>query len=159
PGRRCHGLLQHAYREMPRPFRKWPRNYAIGDNYRWHRSQLHRARDRRRAFYNVAGAPMPPLTSVDSQGQGIASQIENPNPHSAQAAGANTNWYTEDGYRGGSYVNCAGVSQPGVQVILNYLAARSVKHNCATDHYYLVNNYNLAYSANGNPVDLTAHPF
>jgi len=145
-------------------FQQMARNYAIGDNY--HQAIMGGTGANfialvtgDAAFYNVAGAPMPPLTSVDSQGQGIASQIENPNPQSAQVAGTNTNWYTEDGYRGGSYVNCADATQPGVQVIRNYLAAQNVKHNCAQDHYYLVNNYNLGYSANGTPVDLSAHPF
>lgn len=49
-----------------------------------------------------------------SNGSGTAetppsAEIENPNPQS----GTN-NWYTQDGYSGGSYSNCSDSSQPGV---------------------------------------------
>jgi hypothetical protein len=54
-----------------------------------------------------------PPTSFMNQGT-QTSQVENPNP---QPAGSNTNWYTEDGYRGGSYVNCSDTTQPGVTPI------------------------------------------
>ena len=57
---------------------------------------------------------------------GIVDEVENPNP----AAGTN-NWYTEDGYGGGSYgspsygggsyTNCSDTTQPGVAPIVNYL--------------------------------------
>jgi hypothetical protein len=43
-------------------------------------------------------------------------QIENPDP----VSGLN-NWYTEDGYAGGSSVNCGDRQQPGVSAIQNYL--------------------------------------
>jgi phospholipase C len=78
--------------------------------------------------------------------------VENPNP---QSAGANTNWYTEDGYRGGSYVNCADPSQSGGKPIVDYLTTLKVKPNCAPNTFYLVNNYNLGYKADGtlaNPI-------
>jgi len=73
-------------------------------------------------------------------------QIENPNPQ----AGTN-NYYTQDGYSGGSYVACADASQPGVGPILDYLGALSAKPkaNCEAGHYYLVNNYNPGYFGNG----------
>src|SRR6202011_5498304 len=58
------------------------------------------------------------------------SQVENPNP---QSAGANTNWYTEDGYRGGSYVNCSDPTQPGVTPITDVLKKLNVKANCAAN--------------------------
>ena len=97
------------------------------------------------AFYNVNGVPATPPTNFLWQGV-TTSQVENPNP---QPAGSNTNWYTEDGYRGGSYVNCSDPTQPGVTPIINVLKNLSVKPNCAASTYYLVNNYNLAYLPDG----------
>jgi phospholipase C len=75
-----------------------------------------------------------------------ANQIENPNPQ----PGTN-NYYTQDGYNGGSYVACADTSQPGVGPLIDYLAALSYKPkpNCEPGHYYLVNNYTPGYLGNG----------
>lgn len=124
--------------------------YAIGDNY--HQAIMGGTganflaiATADAAFYNVGGVPMPPPTSFMYQGV-TTSQVENPNP---QPAGANTNWYTEDGYRGGSYVKCSDSTQPGVAPILAYLKTLSVKPNCASNTHYLVNNYNLGYRADG----------
>jgi phospholipase C len=88
-----------------------------------------------------------------------AAQIENPNP----IAGTN-NWYTEDGYgdaktgNGGSYVNCADDSQPGVKPIKTYLRGLPYKvfkdGDCAANSYYLVNNYNPGYLGDGTPAPL-----
>lgn len=83
-------------------------------------------------------------------------EVENPNP----APGTN-NWYTEDGYGGGSYgsasfgggsyVNCSDMTQPGVSQIVNYLQSLShpIKPNCDAGHYYLLNNYNPGYFGDG----------
>jgi phospholipase C len=73
-------------------------------------------------------------------------QIENPNPQ----PGTN-NFYTEDGYGGGSYVACADRGAPGVAPILDYLAALPYKpkSNCEPGHFYLVNNYAPGYLGNG----------
>ena len=77
-------------------------------------------------------------------------QIENPNP----VSGTN-NWYTQDGYAGGSYVNCADQSQPGVAPIMNYLDSLNYKPfrsgDCAANAYYLVNNYNPGFNGLGVP--------
>jgi phospholipase C len=84
-----------------------------------------------------------------------SNQIENPDP-----VPATNNWYKNDGYGGavafaGSYVNCAdkvlGSYMPGVGSIRTYLAALSYHPdpNCAPGHYYLVNNYNPAFNADG----------
>lgn len=86
-----------------------------------------------------------------SDGQGHpavppSNQIENPNPQ------PNTNnFYTQDGYSGGSYVECADNTQPGVAPIVNYLRSldRPVRPNCQQNRYYIVNNYNPGYLANG----------
>ena len=87
---------------------------------------------------------------------GVVNEIENPNP----AAGTN-NWYTEDGYGGGSfgassfgggsYSACADIAQPGVQPVVTYLASlpRSISPRCEPRHYYLLNNYNPGYFGNG----------
>ena len=73
-------------------------------------------------------------------------QIENPNPQ----PGTN-NFYDQDGYSGGSYSNCADVSQPGVPAVVNYLESLStpISPRCKTGAYYLLNNYNPGYIGNG----------
>lgn len=75
-----------------------------------------------------------------------ANQIENPDP----APGTN-NWYTQDGYSGGTYSACADASQPGVRALRDYLAAldRPVDPNCEDGHYYLLNNYAPGYFGDG----------
>jgi phospholipase C len=73
-------------------------------------------------------------------------QVENPDPQ----AGTN-NWYDQDGYGGGSYSNCADLSQPGVPAVVNYLQSlpRPIRANCAPHAYYLLNNYNPGYNGDG----------
>ncbi len=103
-------------------------------------------------------------------GPGTIDEIENPNP-----APSTNNWYSQDGYGedynagypmsewdktqpnglpiiygGGSYSDCSDPSQPGVQSILNYLAALHINPRCESGHYYLLNNYNPGYFGNGN---------
>jgi acid phosphatase len=93
------------------------------------------------SFYTEQGKPaLPP-----------AKQIENPD------AQPNTNnWYVEDGYRGGTYVKCADMQQPGVAGIrdlLNRLPYRAFNEgNCAVDTYYMVNNMDPAFSPLGEPL-------
>jgi hypothetical protein len=70
----------------------------------------------------------------------FSNQIENPDP----VAGTN-NYYTQDGYSGGSYVNCSDSTAPGVASVTAELTretGRSIT-NCARNHYYLLNNYNM----------------
>jgi len=68
-----------------------------------------------------------------------SNQIENPN-----AAPGTNNYYKQDGYGGGSYVNCADPKQPGVNTINLELHRQGVVNNkCQPGHYYLVNNYNM----------------
>jgi phospholipase C len=75
-----------------------------------------------------------------------SNQIENPDPQ----AGTN-NWYDQDGYSGGSYTNCADLSQPGVPAVVNYLQSlpTPINPNCAKHAYYLLNNYNPGYVGDG----------
>jgi phospholipase C len=87
---------------------------------------------------------------------GKVDEVENPNP----AAGTN-NWYTEDGYGGGSfgsasygggsYSNCADPTQHGVSAIVQYLQSlpHPVDPHCEVGHYYLLNNYNPGYFGQG----------
>ena len=85
-------------------------------------------------------------------------EVENPNP----ATGTN-NWYTEDGYGGGSFGSplvsaaaptaiAADTTQPGVAPIVNYLQSlpQPINPHCEPGHYYLLNNYNPGYFGNGN---------
>jgi phospholipase C len=97
-------------------------------------------------FYtNPSGVPVAPPTN----------EIENPNPQNAT-----NNFYDQDGYGGGSYVNCGDISQPGVPAVTNYL--QSLKHpvnpNCVKGNYYLVNNYNPGFNGDGTPA-LALSPF
>ena len=75
-----------------------------------------------------------------------ANQIENPNPK----PGTN-NSYTQDGYAGGSYSECADPSQPGVGTIDGFLAKLPYRPlaNCQPGRYYLLNNYNAGYNVDG----------
>ena len=111
-------------------------------------------------FTDGAGnAQVPPHNVLVQKGganAGVVDEVENPNP----AAGTN-NWYSEDGYGGGSfgsasygggsYSNCADPTQPGVSAILKYLAAlpKPVDPRCQAGHYYLLNNYNPGYFGRG----------
>src|SRR6266436_9716229 len=81
-------------------------------------------------FSDGNGNPLQPprnqLVAAGSPNAGIVDEIENPDPQ----AGTN-NWYTEDGYGGGSYgspsygggtySNCSDLTQPGVTQITTYL--------------------------------------
>lgn len=75
-----------------------------------------------------------------------ANQIENPDPKPGT-----DNWYDEDGDTGGSYSACADLSQPGVPAVVNYLEslARPINPRCEAGHYYLLNNYNPGFNADG----------
>lgn len=87
-----------------------------------------------------------------------SNQIENPNSQS----GTN-NWWVQDGYSGGSYVNCADDKQPGVGEVRKYL--KSLPYHtfhgtdCKKGAYYLVNNYNPGYLGDGTPAPLGAQQF
>jgi phospholipase C len=105
---------------------------------------------------NPAKPPHNLLVAAGSPNAGVVDEIENPNAQ----AGTN-NWYTEDGYGagsygspsagGGSYVNCANNSAPGVGVINGYLKSlpKSIDKRCQAGRYYLLNNYNPGYYGSG----------
>ena len=86
----------------------------------------------------------------------MVDEIENPNPRPGT-----DNWYIQDGYGrgaygspvygGGSYTNCADLTQPGVAPIVDYLQSlpRPIDANCEPGLYYLLNNYNAGYFGDG----------
>jgi len=96
------------------------------------------------AVYNDAGALATPP----------ANQIENPNPQAGTE-----NFYTQDGYAGGSYVNCSNAQQPGVKSILKVLKANKRASNCENGAFYLVNNYDVPYNVDGTAKALGADKF
>jgi phospholipase C len=83
-----------------------------------------------------------------------SNQIENPNPQ----LGSN-NFYTQDGYGGGSYSKCFDPTQPGVGPVVSYLMATGINPNCAPNAYYLLNNYVPAFIGNGNTDPTNNGPF
>ena len=111
-------------------------------------------------FSDGKGHPLVPphdtLVVAGTPNAGVVDEIENPNAQ----AGTN-NWYTEDGYGGGSfgspsygggsYSNCADPSQPGVTAVFNYLQSlpHPIDPHCQVGYYYLLNNYNPGYFGNG----------
>jgi phospholipase C len=111
-------------------------------------------------FSDGNGNPLQPphnmMVAAESPNAGVVDEVENPNP----LTGTN-NWYTEDGYGGGSYGDpsfgggsytaCADKSQPGVASIVSYLQSlsRPVNPNCLPGYYYLLNNYNPGYFGDG----------
>ncbi|MGD0719800.1 MAG: alkaline phosphatase family protein [Roseiarcus sp.] len=110
------------------------------------------------------GDPSTPLAGYPNS----LSEIENPNPQ----PGTN-NFYTQDGYGGGSgvpgapsnygggsYVNCSDPAQPGVADQRDYMRKlpNPVKPNCASDSYYLVNNYNPGYFGDGSDAYTDTNP-
>jgi phospholipase C len=105
---------------------------------------------------NAMEPPHNSLVAAGTANAGTVDEVENPNP----APGTN-NWYTEDGYGGGSYgsasygggsyVNCSDLTQPGVSAVVSYLKSlpHPVNPNCESGHYYLLNNYNPGYFGDG----------
>jgi phospholipase C len=118
-------------------FKRLADGYAMSDNYH-------------QAIMGGTGANFQALvtgdvaffTNTDLSGKAavpFSNQIENPDP-----VGGTNNYYTQDGYGGGSYVNCADPTAPGVAAINEQLFRQGVRrNNCAPGHYYLVNNYNM----------------
>jgi phospholipase C len=117
-------------------------NYSISDNY--HQAvqggtganHIMLGTGTAASFQNAAGKAVKPP----------ANQIENPNPK----PGTNNN-YTQDGYAGGSYSECADSKQPGVSAVDRYLATLPYKpfQACQQGRYYLLNNYNAGYNIDG----------
>ncbi|MGO9055795.1 MAG: alkaline phosphatase family protein [Candidatus Binataceae bacterium] len=128
-------------------FTQLAENYTISDNY-------HQAVQGGTGANHLAIGYGNTIFYADSEGNPAtppANQIENPDPRK----GTN-NWYTQDGYGGGSYSNCSDPSQPGVGQVLDYLKKLPYKafNPCRKGAYYLLNNYNPGYLGNGTPAPL-----
>ena len=105
---------------------------------------------------NAATPPHNQEVAAGTANGGVVDEVENPDP----ATGTN-NWYSEDGYGGGSfgsssygggsYSDCADKLQPGVGPVVHYLHSlpRPIDARCQAGHYYLLNNYNPGYFGNG----------
>ncbi len=133
-------------------FKKLADEYALGDNYH----QPVKGGTGADSVYLGFASDVWYTNAKGNPGVPPANQIENPNP----AAGTN-NWYTQDGYSGGSYTNCSDPMQPAVATILDYLAALSYAPaaNCQAGRYYLLNNYNPGYNGDGTPAPLGPNDF
>ncbi len=121
-------------------------DYAIADNY--HQSVMGGTTANYLAlttadvsFYTRDGKPAAPPAKL----------IENPD-----AQPGTNNWYTEDGYQGGTYVNCSDPKNPGVKGIADFLKKLPYRAfrdgNCAPDTWYMVNNMEPSFSPTGEPL-------
>lgn len=117
--------------------------YAIADNY--HQSIMGGTTGNYLAlttadvaFFTHDGKPAVPPAKL----------IENPD-----AQPDTNNWYTEDGYLGGTYVNCSDTGNPGVKGIADFLKRLPYRPfrdgNCDAGTYYMVNNMEPSYSPTG----------
>lgn len=122
--------------------------YAIADNY--HQSVMGGTTAN---YLAITTADVAFFTHDGKPAVPPARLIENPD------AQANTNnWYTEDGYKGGSYVNCSDHAKPGVKGIFDFLKKLPYRAfrdgNCEPDTYYMLNNMDPAFSPMGEPLAL-----
>ena len=130
-------------------FTKLANDYAVSDNY-------HQAVMGGTGANHLAIGYGTTLYYADAEGNPATppvNQIENPDPQPGT-----DNFYTQDGYGGGSYVECADPSQPGVGAVREYLSQLPYKvfdgGDCAQNAYYIVNNYNPGYLGSGAPAPL-----
>jgi phospholipase C len=124
-------------------FRSLADQYALADNY--HQPILGGTTAN---YFALATADVGYYTADGEPATPPAKLIENPDPQ----PGTN-NWYTEDGYQGGTLVACADSSAPGVASIRAYLASLPYPvfrdGNCEPGHYYMVNNLEPAFMPDG----------
>jgi phospholipase C len=124
-------------------FRSLADQYALADNF--HQSIMGGTTAN---YFALATADVGYYTADGKPATPRAMLIENPDPQ----PGTN-NWYTEDGYRGGTLVACADSSAPGVASIRDYLASLPYPvfrdGNCEPGHYYMVNNLEPAFMPDG----------
>jgi phospholipase C len=124
-------------------FRSLADKYALADNY--HQPILGGTTAN---YFALATADVGYYTVDGKAAAPPAKLIENPDPQ----PGTN-NWYTEDGYQGGTLVACADRSAPGAAPIHAYLASLPYPAfrdgNCEPGHYYMVNNLEPAFMPDG----------
>jgi acid phosphatase len=130
-------------------FNSLAQQYAVSDNY--HQSVMGGTGAN---FFSIATADEPFFNNAGAVAAPPVNQIENPNPMASTP-----NFYSADGYQGGSYVNCSDTNQPGVGNILGFLAKKNIPSNCDAGKFYLVNNYNPGFDMNGNVLPIGANNF
>src|SRR5471030_2262829 len=157
PGKTGQGAVAMGFYNMARGdaplFKRLADQYAIADNY--HQPVMGGTTAN---YFALATADVGYYTEDGKPAVPPARQIENPD-----AQPGSNNWYTEDGYRGGTYVNCSDPAQPGVAGIRALLAqlpyAAFNDGNCAPGHYYMVNNLDPAFGPLGEPLPLGPDKF
>jgi len=127
-------------------FKNLADNYALSDNY--HQSVMGGTGVN---FFSIATGDIPVYNTNGVLSVPPVNQIENPDP----MPGTN-NFYTQDGYQGGSYVNCSDLTQSGVSAIVSRLSSAGRSSHCESGAYYLVNNYLPSYNMNGGTAILAA---
>mgnify|MGYP001248756372 CR=1 FL=1 len=140
-------------------FTQLAQKYAIGDNY-------HQPIMGGTGANSIVLGYGETIYFEDSKGKPATpprNQIEDPDPQPST-----NNFYTQDGYGGGSYIGCFDDDRPGVASIKSYLKSLPYqawkKGNCKKNAYYLVNNYNPGYlgtgqvAYKGGPNDFTIPP-
>ena len=130
-------------------FKSLAQNYALSDNY--HQAILGGTGAN---FFALATGDVATYKLNGKLAVPPANQIENPDPQPHTA-----NFYTQDGYSGGSYVNCSDAEQPGVDAVLDQLRQWDHHSNCEQKTYYLVNNYAPPYNIDGSAKPLGVDQF
>jgi phospholipase C len=135
-------------------FKSLADQYAISDNY--HQAVMGGTGANFQAIVSGDAAFFTNTNLDGSAAVPFSNQIENPDP-----VARTNNYYTQDGYGGGSYVNCADPSAPGISAIMEELHKQGVKSgNCQAGHYYLVNNYSMFWNqSSSNPGTLADDSF
>ncbi|MYM88194.1 phosphoesterase [Rugamonas sp. FT82W] len=157
PGKTGQGAVAMGFYNMARGdaplFKKLADQYALADNY--HQPVMGGTTAN---YFALATADVGYYTEAGLAAVPPAKQIENPD-----AQPGTNNWYTEDGYRGGTYVNCSDPAQPGVAGIRQLLSQLPYPAfndgNCAPGHYYMVNNLDPAFGPMGDPLPLGPDKF
>ena len=126
-------------------FKQLAQTYALSDNF--HQAIMGGTGAN---FFALATGDVAVYNKDGSLAVPPAWQIENPNPKVGTE-----NFYTHDGYKGGSYVKCFDIKQPGVKSILKVLRKGKISSNCQKNAYYLVNNYDMPYNIDGTEKTLT----
>ncbi|OAI09932.1 hypothetical protein A1359_17815 [Methylomonas lenta] len=130
-------------------FKQLAQTYALSDNF--HQSLMGGTGAN---FFSIATADVAVYNTSGVLDTPPMNQIENPDPQAGTE-----NFYTQDGYAGGSYVNCSDAKQPGVSSILNILKEKKLSSRCEKGAYYLVNNYDTPYNVDGTTKELGADKF
>ncbi len=134
------GFLNMAAGDAPY-FKQLADQYALSDNY--HQSIMGGTTAN---FLAIATADVARFERDHHPARPPPRQIENPNPATGTA-----NFYRKDGTDGGSYIRCDR-DDPGAYDIRRYLKEIGIPPNCASNTWYLVNNYDPPFLPDGRVV-------